>query len=266
MQIQLREKTMTLGNFGVEIEMYNVNASRVAAALTLNGISCYVEGYNHATRDHWKIVGDGSVRGFGACELVSPILNGADGLAQIDQVCRVLSENNAKVNRSCGLHVHHDASDFRKDQLHKVVKVYQRVEKHVDSFMPESRRGNNNYYCHSVLSSGEAIAREGVSRYYKLNLQSFFRHGTIEFRHHSGTVDVDKIKNWVLFTALVVDKARGRVASSSALKRWVDVKWYLGVTTDRIDQIMKDMVEFYTARRAHFARSAGGRRTARAAA
>jgi hypothetical protein len=260
MQIQLREKTMSLGNFGIEIEMYNVDSSIVAYQLTSAGIPCNVEGYNHTTRGHWKIVGDGSISGQGACELVSPVLNGADGLAQIDRVCMVLEANNAKVNRSCGLHVHHDANGFTADSLKKVIKTYARIEKMVDGFMPVSRRGSRSYYAKSVIGIDydrhiEDGGTEGGSRYYKVNCQSFYRHGTVEFRQHSGTVDADKIKNWVLFTALVVEKARGRVASDKVLDRWVDVKWFLNITTDRCDQIIKDMVEFYTARRAHFARA-----------
>ena len=37
------------------------------------------------------------------------------------------------------------------------------------------------------------------SRYFKLNLQSFCRHRTIEFRQHGGTVSALKISNWVRF-------------------------------------------------------------------
>jgi hypothetical protein len=41
-------------------------------------------------------------------------------------------------------------------------------------------------------------------RYQKLNLESLERHGTIEFRQHSGTVDAEKAVNWVrLCTAFI---------------------------------------------------------------
>ena len=86
-------------------------------------------------------------------------------------------------------------------------------------------------------------------RYFKLNCQSFFRHGTIEFRHHSGTTDFAKIKNWILFTAIVIEKARGPVSSEKELKRWVDLKWYLGITTANLSDEVKGMVKFYTDRR-----------------
>jgi hypothetical protein len=260
MQIQLREKEMTIGKFGIEIEMFNVaDRSSLVDLLAGVGINAQIEGYNHTTRNHWKIVGDASINGRYSMELVSPVLEGRDGLNQIDKVCAVLDAVGAKVNRSCGLHVHHDASDFNAASIKKAVMVYKRVEKRVDEMMPPSRRGSSSYYAQSVLDQNpEYLAEdgggEGRRRYHKINLQSFYRHGTIEFRHHSGTVDAEKIKNWVLFTALIMEKSRGRVVSTKTLKRWVDVKWFLGVTTDRISEEMKSMVAFYTARRASFAR------------
>ena len=46
------------------------------------------------------------------------------------------------------------------------------------------------------------------SRYFKLNLQSFNRYGTVEFRHHSGTTTFSKIKNWILIYSRFVDYAK----------------------------------------------------------
>ena len=53
----------------------------------------------------------------------------------------------------------------------------------------------------------EQLARSitGGSRYFKLNVQSYWRHGTVEFRQHSGTVEFGKIRNWLLFCARLVD-------------------------------------------------------------
>jgi hypothetical protein len=38
-------------------------------------------------------------------------------------------------------------------------------------------------------------------RYRKLNIHSYFRHQTLEVRHHSGTTDPAKITNWVRLMA-----------------------------------------------------------------
>lgn len=45
----------------------------------------------------------------------------------------------------------------------------------------------------------------GRSRYFKLNSQSYWRHGTVEFRQHSGTIEFEKIKNWLFFCARLID-------------------------------------------------------------
>ena len=45
------------------------------------------------------------------------------------------------------------------------------------------------------------------SRYHKLNLESLVRHGTVEFRQHSGTVDGEKMANWVMLVGGFVECA-----------------------------------------------------------
>jgi hypothetical protein len=45
-------------------------------------------------------------------------------------------------------------------------------------------------------------------RYYALNLLSWFSHGTIEFRCHSGTTNFTKITNWALLWGHFIEKCR----------------------------------------------------------
>src|SRR3954470_7213352 len=58
----------------------------------------------------WNAQNDGSIRptipGYVGVEIVSPILRGADGLAQIADVVARLNAMGGRVNRSCGFHVH----------------------------------------------------------------------------------------------------------------------------------------------------------------
>lgn len=255
MNIQLRDKNFQLGNFGIEIEMYNVDKHDLARRMRDAGIEARVWEYGHDYQGFWKIVSDASIRRQGAAELVSPILNGAEGLELIDKVCAIINDLGAKVGITCGLHVHHEAIGFTADSICKAAKVYKRIEKRVDEFMPASRRGNSNDMIRSTYNAPDQAftMRNSGYRYFKLNCQSFFRHGTIEFRHHAGTTDAEKIKNWVLFTACVIEKARGVVSSEKVLKRWVDVKWYLGMTTNRCSDSIIEMVKFYTDRRKAFA-------------
>jgi hypothetical protein len=215
--------------FGIEIEAYNANKTTIARKLREAGINTYEEGYNHETRSHWKVIYDSSINGNDSFELVSPILSGADGLEQVKTVCRVLKENHVKVNRSCGLHVHIDARDFTTGDWKNIYRNYAGAEETIDSFMPMSRRGNGNTYCHSVKtyytrSIDGATSLRSIqdnygfgSRYFKLNTKSFWRHQTVEFRQHSGTIEFEKISNWVLFVSRFVEytKAGGMIENDN---------------------------------------------------
>ena len=106
--------------FGVEIEFIRPSGTSkqdICDALT---VTCEVEGYNHITRPHWKIVTDCSVnensnqyaRGLvGDNELVSPILYGENGFAQLKNILDTLNQLECEVNYSCGIHVHHDVTN-----------------------------------------------------------------------------------------------------------------------------------------------------------
>lgn len=86
--------------------------------------------------------------------------------------------------------------------------------------MPESRRGDTNRYCKSIeqrfrpsndlelsnvynkiiqcrrLETLSSVVTDR-SRYYKINIEAYWRHKTVEFRHHSGTIEFEKISNWI---------------------------------------------------------------------
>ena len=207
-------------SFGVEIEMFNVGRERLVSELRAAGIAIEAEGYNHTTRAHWKIVDDGSVRGSDALELVSPVLRGEDGLEQLRKVCATLKRLNAKINRTCGLHIHFGTDDFRDDARvwKNLFHNYATLEPLIDGFMPASRRGNNNTYCRSLRVPGLAgkldrattlhdleRAVTGASRYFKINVQAFWRHRTVEFRQHSGSIEFEKISNWLHFLARMIE-------------------------------------------------------------
>lgn len=205
--------------FGIELEIVHGNKRQLRDAIRARGIACEIEGYNHSTRRHWKIVSDASVRG--GYELVSPVLKGRDGLGEVKAVCAALSEVGALINKSCGFHAHFGTEDF-KDSIsvwRNLYINYATLEDDIDAFMPPSRR--NNSYCASLkicrwrekmdaartlVELEKAITKR--SRYFKLNSQSYWRHGTVEFRQHSGTIEFDKIKNWLLFCARLVELSK----------------------------------------------------------
>lgn len=192
---------------GVEIECFNINKQSVINTLNAQRVKAIATGYNHTDyADTYKLGSDSSICGSDSCEVVSPILN---NLNSLKKVCKVINEAGAQVNSSCGLHVHFGAKDLTIAQWVRIIRNYAALESVIDSFMPMSRRGNNNFYCRSI--TGNAIRCFNATsmydiyeafdhdRYHKVNVMAFRGHKTIEFRHHSGTTDFTKIENWINF-------------------------------------------------------------------
>jgi uncharacterized membrane protein YgcG len=190
-------------------------------------------------KDAWQIVHDASLRkseeypNASSFELVSPILQGKDGLDECHRVLDVLNDVTAMYfNKSMAMHLHVGVEDFSLESLKNACDNYIKYEDVIDTFMPASRRGNSNEYCRSNkrdliekadLPTGtkkEVHARIQActtkdelfdlvnpdGRYYKLNLQNLKtnRQPTIEFRQHSATSDAFKAEAWVRFCMALV--------------------------------------------------------------
>ena len=216
--------------FGVEFEAYNVTKEILRNALRQAGINVEIEGYNHTTRNNWKIVTDASLSGNETFELVSPVLEGENGLQQIKTVCKTLNECGAKVNKSCGTHIHFDAAALDLGWWKRIYINYARLERVIDSFMPLSRRENNNIYSKSLnkisnlenkinaAASLDQIERIFGSRYFKINPMSYSRHNTIEFRQHNGTVEAEKITAWINFLNNLVSFSKTSLATEAGIE------------------------------------------------
>lgn len=213
--------------FGIEIEAYNCTREKLASELRAAGINVAVEGYNHTTRNHWKLVTDSSLTGNNTFELVSPVLEGEAGLKELEKVCWVLEYCDVKVNDSCGLHIHMDAADFDLQTWKNLALSYKHLERVIDSFMPQSRR--QNYYCKGLSSISAANiqaaqnindlrAAFGNNRYRKVNLEAYARHRTVEFRQHSGTTNFTKMENWVRFLNGLITFAKSGIAANTSLE------------------------------------------------
>lgn len=218
-------------NFGVEIELVGITMEQSQNAIRAAGVRVENEGYNHTDHtDHWKIVRDASVQG--GHEVVSPILSSLD---EVIKVATALQKAGATANKSCGLHVHMDASDLSPDAIRSICKRYAEHEEEIDAFMPASRRGAANQYCRMVWGrfstdqfnsavTAEDFAACQPTRYYKVNLHALVRHRTLEFRQHSGTVDAVKIANWILFIdAFIAESVRKHARLQPAHSALVDL-------------------------------------------
>lgn len=203
-----------------------------------NILSIQSEGYNHSTRNHWKIVSDASLgnrnRDMRGIEIVSPPLVASDLFNQLNTLLEILNSYNSEVNKTCGLHCHHSLDGFKAKQLQYLVNHFVKNESAIDTILAESRRGNQESVrgfkaCQSNKALLTRMIRQdavrnrangdnavnGVSRYTKLNLQSYSRYGTCEFRGHQGTLDYTKIVAWVALTQNLVLKSKTKVKQTN---------------------------------------------------
>jgi len=81
------KESVNVNNFGIEIELNDIDPIIFEQAMELKGLSCQYEGYTHRVTNHWKLVTDSSITKNKPSdqphELVSPILNGIAGLQEL---------------------------------------------------------------------------------------------------------------------------------------------------------------------------------------
>jgi len=207
--------------FGVEIECAT-DIARLITLAAVQGIQVKQELYNHRTVRHWKLVSDRSVmvhhHSLSNIEIVSPPLRGAGGIEQLRAICTILVQIGSKVNQTCGLHVHHDAADVTSPELLLLAKNYNHALPAIDQLVAISRRYDVNSYCKpwnhadfTLLNSLDRPNYGNLQRNKNINFASIARHGTIEFRQHQGTIEFDKILNWVSFGQHMIRAAQAGV-------------------------------------------------------
>ena len=206
--------------FGIEIEFTGLSAQGALTAVRAAGLTCEIEGYNHNTRSHWKIVSD-STCGY---ELVSPPLAGDAGFAAVTTAMNALDAAGAKVNRNCGLHVHHDSEGLSGSEIAAFVEFYVKRQDSMDRLVAPSRRRGGNTWCKRVgrneladiISSFTQDRRpparfgqgESSFRYRTINVMSMLRHGTIEIRQHQGSLNPEKAIAWIKFGQAMIRSAQ----------------------------------------------------------
>ncbi len=223
--------------FGVELEAKGMNPTEAAGVLAAAGFRVQDLAHMHdATRgnvQHWRVVYDGSVNG--GFEAVSPPLHET---LEVWKACNALRARGGRVDRQCGTHVHVEAGDYELDDFKALAKLWMRFETAIDALMQPNRRGDLNQYTKSNLRSmvrrtgardgQDAMAGifncidacvtavsvrdtlQGIERYYKLNLHAFWKHRTVEFRGHGGTLNGTKLTYWIALVVGLVVAAKRR--------------------------------------------------------
>lgn len=192
--------------FGIEIE----------TTMPLGSVA--VGGYHRGAQvpflpEGWRAENDCSIhhqRGRTACEFVSPVLRGAEGIAQVIEAVNQINARGGRVNQSCGLHVHVGwaGSD---DDLNCLVTLVANFEKAIYASTGTKRR-ERNHFTRSIQAHGSASAavqQSRLNRYHILNLNNLAsgRSRTVEFRAFAGTLNIVKIIGYLRLCLGLVERA-----------------------------------------------------------
>ena len=230
--------------FGVEVEMTGINREQAAHALAeyfgtqprhLYG------GYDTwAVADEdgqdWKLMSDSSIHGEKKTasgyipvqereyrvELVTPKLSYGE-LPKFQECIRRVRRAGAKVNDSCGLHVHVDASNHNRQSLKNLIGIMyskedilfkalqvnearasQWCKKVRESMLRQARtlsseETTNLTQLEQIWYEGDVCNTEHYNwtRYYALNLHSVFYRGTVEWRCFNSTLHAGRAAAYV---------------------------------------------------------------------
>jgi hypothetical protein len=216
----MKTKLKSNRTFGVEIEMTHSSKSarKIASLLTAAGLPTSYMGYTHQVVSSWKLVDDSSLTGGRyKMELVSPVLQNQEGLDQLALALNLITDLGCKVNMSCGVHVHVGINDYSIKNLVNLIKFYGKHEEEIDMVVAPSRRNTRWAQSLNILSIWENLNRcetfrdvENLmsTRYKKVNVFSYRRYGTVEFRQHGGSTDVNKVCQWVVLLTNMCDNVK----------------------------------------------------------
>ena len=230
--------------FGVEVEMTGITREQAAQALAnYFGTTPRYKGGTYdawvvrdAENKEWKLMSDGSIRGERKTmdgyeqtndrrykvEMVSPKLTYAE-LPKFQECVRQVRRAGAKVNDSCGLHIHVDAANHNRQSLKNLLGIMYSKEDILFKALQvnESRAAR---WCKKVrepmLRQARTLSAEETSdltqlehiwyegdvsagehynwtRYYALNLHSVFYRGTVEWRCFNSTLHAGRAAAYI---------------------------------------------------------------------
>ena len=238
--------------------------------LALNGFSP-----NEPLYEAWSFVLDDTIKGAGGSELVSPILSGTRGLAQVYEALRLLKEfPEIQVNETCGFHVHHgvDPEKFGNRELFELLRIVAIFENYIYQLLPEDRRQTetcrpleidlykwfrrngserktpvvkNLWYSKENRDDPQAPRHRKMhpTRYHGLNLHSYWYRNTIEFRYYPSVLaHPEELMQWIIFTQFLVEWSSGQ----RPVLEWVPQanKWFNTIYKIYLGTGMLSHIEF----------------------
>ncbi|MEE0913646.1 MAG: amidoligase family protein, partial [Ruminococcus sp.] len=211
----------------------------------------------------WKVVRDASVRcenrsGHNASalysvEFVSPICT-YDDIETIQELVRKLRGAGARVNSSCGIHVHINASPHTPKTLRNIVNIMASKE----DLLYKSLKVNvsREHYCQKMdtrfldeINNRLPMSMEQLksmwydggdysfrhyddTRYHALNLHSVFNKGTIEFRLFNSSLHAGVVKSYLQLCLAIshqalIQKSARRTKTQSDNEKFTFRTWLI---------------------------------------
>lgn len=248
-------------NFGMELEFTGITRKQAAAAIarTINGNREFIWAggvydkleITGADGRKWTIMSDGSVTGSrsgNGGEFVTPICKYSD-IETVQECIRALRKAGAKVDRTCGLHIHIDGANHnakslknlvftfkaKQDLIYKAAKAEDRRHNTycqvIDDRLVNTIKGNrrldmntlaDNWY--NTYAPGEYRGEHyNSSRYHALNLHSIWYRGTVEFRLFHATLHAGEVRAYInLCLAMSAAAINAKRASTEVLENGND--------------------------------------------
>jgi len=241
--------------FGVEIE--TIGLSREAAARVVAGVINGTVQFQGAGYDTWAAIGpdgrawkcmrDGSLSSAIHAEVVTPILTLAD-METLQNVVRALRAAGARVDFSCGVHVHVGARGLGAKEIGNLAAlVFAKDELIAEALRIDANRRAR--FCKPMAESTVVALRKATTldaanaiwygrqntapthydstRYHGLNLHNVWFRGTVEFRWFNGTLHAGEIRSYVMLCLGLVNYARTakKVSPKKAKLNLGDKKW-----------------------------------------
>lgn len=144
--------------------------------------------------------------GHEACEFVSPVLKGKEGIVQMMSAIREIIAKGGKVNASCGLHIHVGFNKRDAVALKKLIAMVANFEKAIYAQTGTKARENGRW-CNSLARYGaldQAMRHRTATRYFIVNTVT--DKPTVEFRPFAATLNATKILGHVLTAIAMVEK------------------------------------------------------------
>lgn len=254
--------------FGIEIETAGISLRAAAEAVrsVTGGTAAETEDYDECSQIWtvtapdgriWKAAPDSSITPelgdpeMNTAEIVSPVCRASD-IPAVQAVVRALKAAGAKVNDSCGIHVHVGVPGVTGRELACLVKTVNRQEEYLFEALGVLTSRQNQYaqqvdpdlmdrlasqkpqtlcqfkkawYHIKGNKTDEELAKYDFghyhhSRYHGLNLHAVFTKGTVEYRYFNGSLNDLKVKAYIQFCMALTAHGLTRQAAKSGRREF----------------------------------------------